>query len=69
MKKTAEIIDFSKEQQRLNDKRRGHEELEALAKTLKLKGGDFEHLEIRQGKDGLVIYKVTMKKLYPHTAA
>ncbi|MBQ6214449.1 MAG: hypothetical protein IJJ67_03420 [Oscillospiraceae bacterium] len=69
MKKTADIIDFSKEQQRLNDKRRGHEELEALAKTLKLKGGDFEHLEIRQGKDGLVIYKVTMKKLYPHTAA
>ena len=69
MGKTANIIDFSKEQQRLNDKRRGHEELEALAKTLKQKGGDFEHLEIRQGKDGLVIYKVTMKKLYPHTAA
>ena len=69
MEKTANIINFSKEQQRLNDKRRGHEELEALAKTLKQKGGDFEHLEIRQGKDGLVIYKVTMKKLYPHTAA
>ena len=69
MDKTANIIDFSKEQQRLNDKRRGHEELEALAKPLKQKGGDFEHLEIRQGKDGLVIYKVTMKKLYPHTAA
>ncbi len=69
MGKTANIINFSKEQQRLNDKRRGHEELEALAKTLKQKGGDFEHLEIRQGNEGLIIYKVTMKRLYPDKSA